>query len=75
MADQSALLDRAATAREVGILIALVLMRCHGDPELAIPMLATFEGIAPPQEEGELDAVPIAAQAIREACGLQGRSV
>lgn len=62
-------LDRAATGREIGRLVAMVLIRCHGNAEEALEMLASFEGVAPPEGPGELDAVTIAAQAIREARG------
>lgn len=67
-----ATMDRAATGREIGTLVALMLIRTGGDPGDALAMLKEFEGIAPPEEPGELDAVPIAAQAIREACGHMG---
>lgn len=63
-------LDRAATGREIGTLVASVLIRTHGDADAALALLDDFKTIAPPQEDGELDAVPIAAQAIREALGL-----
>lgn len=68
-------MDRATTGREVGQLVALVLMRVVGDPEAALEMLALFETWEDlkPQEAGELDAIPIAAQAIREARALVGR--
>lgn len=62
-------LDRAATGREVGQLVAIVLIRCHGDAEEALGILASLDGVAPPENVGELDAAPIAAQAIREARG------
>lgn len=64
------LLDRAAVGREIGTLVALVLIRCAGDGEAALAMLADFEGIAPPESEEELDAVPVAQQAIRDALGM-----
>lgn len=70
-----AMLDRAATAREIGTLVALALMKADGDPAEALIVLDDIAGVAPPEEDGELDAVPIAAQAIREACGLTGREV
>lgn len=63
------LLDRAAAAREVGILIACALIRTHGDADAALSMLSDFDGLVLPGE-GELDCVPIAAQAIRDAVGL-----
>lgn len=67
MAVDPAILDRAAAAREVAVLTALVLFRVAGDPVAADEMLASFEGIAPPESDDELDAVTIARQAIRDA--------
>lgn len=63
------LLDRGAAAREVAMLVALVLIRVHGDPDDALAMLADFDGIAP-VESDQLDAVTIAAQAVRDALGM-----
>ena len=60
-------MDRAATGREIGTLVAMLLIRTHGDPTNALAILDDLEGLAAPQEDGELDAVPIAAQAIRDA--------
>jgi hypothetical protein len=67
-------LDRAATAREVSILTALVLMKANGDPDVALLALAEIAEwpSSKPVDAGELDAVSIAAQAIREAVGLRG---
>lgn len=70
------LLDRAATGREIGTAVALVLMRVEGDPEAALALIADLQvgtGIVAANEE--LDALTIAAQAIREACGMTGREL
>lgn len=64
------LLDRATAGREIGKLVALVLIRCSGDADAALSMLDEFKDLAPPEAPDELDAVPIAAQAIREAVGM-----
>lgn len=66
-------LDRAATGREVATLTALVLIQTSGDPGDALTLLdylATLPS-SRPQEAGELDAVSISAQAIREAMGMR----
>lgn len=65
------MLDRAATGREIGILVALTLMEAGGETEEALAILNSLRGVAQPQEHGELDAVPIAEQAIREASALR----
>lgn len=69
LSSQEELLDRAAAAREVAMLVALVLIRVSGDPDAALAMLADFDGLAPPEGD-ELDAVTIAAQAVRDALGM-----
>lgn len=63
------LLDRAAAAREVASLVAMVLIRVQGSAEEGLAMLAEFDGLAPPEGD-ELDAVTIAEQAIRDALAL-----
>jgi len=67
-----ALLDRAQTGREVGVLVALTLLQA-GDADEALAILRGIElrGVAKPESREELDAVPIAAQAIRDAVGLR----
>lgn len=71
------LLDRAATGREIGTAVALVLMKVDGDPDAALALIADLQvgsGVVPGSDE-ELDALTIAAQAIREACGMTGREL
>lgn len=63
-------LDRAATGREIASLVALALIRERGDADAALVLLESMKGQAEPQSESELDAVPIAQQAIREVVGL-----
>lgn len=62
-----ALLDAASVGREIGKLVAIVLISRAGDATAALELLTAFQGIAPPQAPDELDAIPIAQQAIREA--------
>jgi hypothetical protein len=69
----SALLDRARTGKEIGTLVAVVLLATGGDPDAALTMLDSFRDLAPPESLEELDAVPLAEQAIREAVVLRGR--
>lgn len=66
----SELLNRSAASKEIGVLVALVMIRVRGDVEEALDMLASFEGLAEPQGD-ELDARTIAMQAIREADGMR----
>lgn len=61
------ILDRAQAAKEVSIMTALVLIQTGGDPHAAIELLDQLSDIAPPETLQELDVIPIAQQAIREA--------
>jgi hypothetical protein len=65
------LLDRATAAKEIGILVALTLIRVDGDPQRALELLAEFADVAPPEGD-ELDAVAIATRSIQEALLLRG---
>lgn len=61
-------LDRARAAKEVAIVVALILMASGGDPEAAVDALEGMPGAI----GDELDAALIAQQAIREAMTLAG---
>lgn len=67
------LLDTAAVAREVALLTAVVLMSVDGDFAEAVSILDELSAQHPPEEDGELDAASIAAQAIREAAAARSR--
>lgn len=74
MTDPGVLLDRAAAAKEVATLVALVLIKTAGDPAAALEMLDDFEGVAPPESDDQLDAVTIGASAVRTAMSMRGES-
>lgn len=68
----SAILDRARTGKEVALVAALLLMQAAGDPKNALTLAGELEDVAIPETVDELDAVAIAAQAIREAWAMRG---
>jgi hypothetical protein len=67
-----AIIDRAQTAREIGMLVALMLLESKGDGQAALELCADISHIAPPEEDGELNAPVLAAEAINAAMTLRG---
>lgn len=66
------LLDAAAAGREVGTMTALVMMRCDGDPDAALDLVAELRRLPVAEPQGdELDALTITGQAIRDAIAMR----
>lgn len=66
-------LDRAATGREIGTLVALKLLAAGADGLAALELLDDIEGFGiVPETDHEIDAVPLAREAIKAAMRMRG---
>jgi hypothetical protein len=65
--DPVEMLEAARIGKEVGHLVALVLIASEGDSEKAMTLCGEMSKLAPVIHENELDVCLIAQQAIREA--------